>query len=223
MHFATRGYVVEHVSTGEGALERARASRPDLVLLDWVLPDSSGLDVCSRLRSESTVSIIMLTARGDEASCVRGLELGADDYVTKPFSLSELASRVRAQLRRRSLGGSRGREPVRVLGWLQIDADRFEVLVDGRAVSLTPSEFRILALLSEEPGRVWSRREIMRHVWRSTHAGDSRAADSHIVTLRHKIEPDPRFPRRFVNRTIGDSRNARLTLGRLRARAGACP
>jgi two-component system, OmpR family, response regulator MtrA len=192
------GYEVEHVATGEDALERSRSGRPDLVVLDWMLPDISGLDVCSRLRAESGVSIIMLTAKGDEASRVRGLELGADDYVTKPFSLAELASRVRAQLRRRALPTASAKGAVQAIGWLHIDYEGMEVLVDGRPVSLTPSEFRILMLLSQQPGRVFSRREIMRHVWHSTHAGDSRAADSHVVTLRRKIEKDPQTPSRLL-------------------------
>jgi DNA-binding response OmpR family regulator len=139
----------------------------------------------------------MLTARDSEADRVLGLEIGADDYITKPFSEVELVSRVRAILRRRELD-RQGDTTVRRLGGLSLDRVKHEVLADGKPVALTPSEYNVLALLAEEPGRVFSRREIMQHLWQSTYVGDERACDAHVSTLRRKIERDPSHPERIV-------------------------
>jgi DNA-binding response OmpR family regulator len=192
------GYEVEAVGDGEAALGRARAQPFDLIVLDVMLPGVSGTDVCRQLRAESAVPIILLTARGEEVDRVVGLELGADDYVTKPFSMAELLSRVRAILRRRAL--DRTESPVRViqLGGLEIDAISHEVRVDDRVVQLTPSEFRLLSILAEEPERALSRAEILRRLWQTEYVGDERACDSHIVNLRRKIERDAARPERIV-------------------------
>jgi two-component system, OmpR family, response regulator RegX3 len=191
------GYEVDEERDGPSALESGRTGRYSLVVLDVMLPGLSGVDVCRELRAESDVPILMLTARDAESDRVLGLELGADDYVTKPFSSAELLSRVRAILRRRELDRAGG-STVRKLGGLQIDLGRHEVLVDGDRVHLTLSEFKVLSLLAERPEAVVSRRELMQHLWASEHVGDEHACEVHISNLRRKIERDPTQPERLV-------------------------
>ena len=180
------GYAVESAADGKEALERARTEPFDLVVLDVMLPTLSGVDVCRALRAESDVPILMLTARDAEVDLVVWLEVGADDYVTKPFSVAELVSRVRAILRRRDLDRS-APGLVREAGGIRVDLARHEVTVDGRRVALTPSEYRVLALLVTEPQRVFTRQEIMRHLWNSPWVPDERTADAHISNLRRKL------------------------------------
>jgi two-component system, OmpR family, response regulator RegX3 len=192
------GFEVASVAEGEAALHLARSNTFDVVILDVMLPGMSGIDVCRTLRSESDVPIVMLTARDAEVDRVLGLELGADDYVTKPFSAAELASRVRAILRRRELDREpRSRSEVRV-GGVVVDLARHAVTVDGREVPMTPSEFRLLLLLANEPDRVFTRNQIMEHLWQTPYVGDTRACDAHISNLRRKIERDPAHPERIV-------------------------
>jgi two-component system, OmpR family, response regulator RegX3 len=184
------GYDVDAVGDGEAALARARDDGYDLVVLDVMLPGISGLDVCRTLRAESDVPILMLTARDAEVDTVVGLEVGADDYVTKPFSLAELVSRVRAMLRRRALDrASAAGSVVREAGGIRVDLARHEVTVDGQVVSLTPSEYRLLTLLMNEPHRVFTRREIMQHLWDSAWIADERTCDAHVSNLRRKLGP----------------------------------
>ena len=192
------GFDVDEERDGTAALERARQNGYDIVILDVMLPGMSGTDVCRALRAESDVPILMLTARDAESDRVLGLELGADDYVTKPFSSAELLSRVRAMLRRRELDRAIGGATVRKLGGLQIDLGRHEVLVDGERVHLTLSEFKVLSLLAEQPQSVVSRRELMQHLWASEHVGDEHACEVHISNLRRKIERDPTQPERLL-------------------------
>jgi two-component system response regulator RegX3 len=192
------GFDVAEERDGTAALESARRSAYDIVILDVMLPGISGTDVCRALRAESDVPILMLTARDAEIDRVLGLELGADDYVTKPFSTAELLSRVRAILRRRELDRATGGATVRRLGGLQIDLGRHEVSVDGDRVHLTLSEFKVLSLLAEQPERIVSRRELMQHLWASEHVGDEHACEVHISNLRRKIEKDPSQPERLV-------------------------
>jgi two-component system response regulator RegX3 len=192
------GYAVDEERDGTAALSAARERSYDIVILDVMLPGMSGTDICRELRSESDVPILMLTARDAEIDRVLGLELGADDYVTKPFSTAELLSRVRAILRRRELDRANGTATVRRLGGLQIDLGRHEVLVDGDRVHLTLSEFKVLSLLAEQPDSVVSRRELMQHLWASEHVGDEHACEVHISNLRRKIERDPSQPQRLV-------------------------
>jgi two-component system response regulator RegX3 len=189
------GFDVDEERDGASALESGRSGRYSLVVLDVMLPGLSGVEVCRALRAESDVPILMLTARDAESDRVLGLELGADDYVTKPFSSAELLSRVRAILRRREL--DRG-TTMRKLGGLQIDLGRHEVLVDGERVHLTLSEFKVLSLLAAQPESVVSRRELMQHLWASEHVGDEHACEVHISNLRRKIERDPTQPERLV-------------------------
>ena len=192
------GFDVDEERDGTAALEAARRGSYDIVILDVMLPGISGTDVCRSLRAESDVPIVMLTARDAEIDRVLGLELGADDYVTKPFSTAELLSRVRAILRRRELDRATGSSTVRRLGGLQIDLGRHEVVVDGDRVHLTLSEFKVLSLLAEQPERIVSRRELMQHLWASEHVGDEHACEVHISNLRRKIERDPTKPERLV-------------------------
>ena len=191
------GFDVDAASDGEAGLRAAQAGEYDVVILDLMLPRMSGTEVCRRLRSESAVPIIMLTAKGAELDRVLGLEIGADDYVTKPFSMAELIGRIRAILRRRQLDRSGATSMLRV-GDLELDPIRHEVRIGGEPKRLTPSEFKLLLLLAQDPERVFSRREIMQHLWDSTYVGDQRACDIHISNLRQKIEDDPGNPARVV-------------------------
>jgi two-component system response regulator RegX3 len=191
------GYEVSDAADGEEALEAARSNGFDVLILDLMLPKLSGVEVCRRLRAESDVPILLLTAKDAEVDRVLGLEAGADDYVTKPFSMAELVSRVRAILRRRQLDRSSGALVYRV-GGLTLDLVRYGAQVDGRAVNLTRSEFKLLALLAAEPERVFSRREIMQHLWESSYVGDQRACDIHVSNIRRKIEHDPARPERLL-------------------------
>jgi DNA-binding response OmpR family regulator len=202
-------FEVEVATDGRSALNAALTQSVDLVLLDLMLPEMSGEEVCREIRNHSDVPIIMLTAKDSERDVVAGLDLGADDYVTKPFSAAELISRVCAQLRRRKLDKSGGTELVRTVGGLRIDLVNDEVTVDGRPVALTPSEFKILALLAQEPGSTYSRRQIMEHLWASRFTADEHTCEVHISALRRKIEANPSRPQRLVTlRGIGYSLNA---------------
>jgi DNA-binding response OmpR family regulator len=192
------GFEVDTSGDGESALEAARSKDGyDVLVLDVRLPGLSGIEICRRLRSESDVPILILTAMDAEVDRVLGLEAGADDYVTKPFSVAELVSRVRAILRRRELDRAAG-GGIRRVGSLELDVNRHEVRIDGRTIRLTPSEFRLLAFLAQEPERVYTRREIMQHLWDSTYVGDQRACDIHVSNLRRKIEETPGRPERLV-------------------------
>jgi two-component system response regulator RegX3 len=191
------GFDVDEETDGERALEAARTRAYDIVILDVMLPQMSGTEVCRALRAESDVPIVMLTARDAEHDRVLGLDVGADDYVTKPFSSAEFLSRVRAILRRRELDRANGGAALR-LGGLHLDLVRHELTVDGEPVRLTLSEFKVLSLLAEQPERVVSRRELMQHLWASDHVGDEHACEVHVSNLRRKIEVDPTRPQRLV-------------------------
>jgi two-component system response regulator RegX3 len=191
------GHEVQTVEDGEQAITAVEADEFDLLVLDLMLPGVSGVEVCRRLRGGSAVPILMLTARDSEVDRVLGLEAGADDYVTKPFSMTELLARVRAILRRRELD-TRTAAATRKVGGLDLDLERYEATIDGVPVRLTQSELKLLALLAREPGRVYSRREIMQHLWESNYVGDERAADLHVSNIRRKIESDPDNPERLV-------------------------
>jgi two-component system response regulator RegX3 len=198
------GFDVDPFESGEDLLRAVEDdASPDLIVLDLMLPGLSGTEVCRRVRATSPVPIIVLTARDAEVDRVMGLEAGADDYVTKPFSMAELVSRVRANLRRREL--DRTAQPTtRKIGDLELDLARHDVRVAGRPVRLTPSEFKVLSLLADQPDRVFSRREIMQHLWDSSYVGDQRACDIHVSNIRRKLEADPARPARLLTvRGIG--------------------
>ena len=192
------GFDVAQATDGDEALDAARKDDFDVVVLDVMMPGRSGIDVLRELRSESPVPVLMLTAKDAEVDRVLGLELGADDYVTKPFSTAELASRVRALIRRVRLDRETADVPVRDVGGLHIDLLRHEVRVDGRPVHLTRSELKLLALLAAEPGRAFTRRELMHHLWDTTTADSDHACDVHVSNLRRKLEDDPKSPTRIV-------------------------
>ncbi len=178
---AREGFTVERAATGRAALE---ASGADIVLLDLGLPDLDGFSVCRELRSRSDVPIIMVTAKGEEVDRVVGLELGADDYIVKPFGFRELLARIRAVVRRST--ESRPTRSTRV-GTLEIDVRGRRARVDGRELDLTPKEFDLLALLAREPGAVVSRAEILREVWQTTWFGSAKTIDVHVAGLRKKL------------------------------------
>jgi DNA-binding response OmpR family regulator len=189
------GYEVISAHDGQEALLRFAEQRFDLVVLDLMLPKLDGVEVCRRLRSRSQVPIIMLTAKGDEIDKVVGLEMGADDYITKPFSMREFRSRVKAALRRSRMLGQResDAEPIES-GELAIDFDRREVKVRDENVKLTYVEFEILAALARSPGRVLNRETLLEHVWGDSEYRDPRTIDVHIRHLREKIEREAKSP-----------------------------
>ena len=187
------GFRVETAATGTGAVTAVRSRKPDLVVLDLGLPEMDGLDVTRAVRRDSSVAIIMLTARGEEADKLVGLELGADDYVTKPFSPKELVARVRAVLRRAE-HADQGGEVVRA-GDVTLDLPRMRVTVRERPVELTASEFQLLATLARQPGRVFTRAQLLDAVRGFAIESYERAIDAHVKNIRRKIEPDPREPR----------------------------
>ena len=190
------GYEVECRDGGACALSAISQEEFDLVVLDIMLGDISGVEVARRIRAAQDVPILMLTARDDEADLVLGFEAGADDYVTKPFSMRELLSRTRAILRRRELDRATPDQVIRA-GDLELDLLRHEVKVAGEPTRISPTELRILALLAGED-RAFSRREILQHAWETTFVPDVRACDVHIANLRRKIEPEPSHPIRLL-------------------------
>ena len=192
------GFQISVAEDGERGVEQFRAERPALVILDLMLPRLPGLDVLRLIRSESNVPVIVLTAKDSEADKVSGLELGADDYITKPFSVRELVSRVRAHLRRADMGPS-ARPSERLTGGpVELDPERHEAFVRGRAVQFTPKEFELLEVLLERKGRLLTRDFLIQEVWGADYFGDTKTLDVHVKRLRQKIEEDPHNPRHLV-------------------------
>lgn len=187
---AQEGYDAVFCDAGDRALESFITHQPDLILLDFMLPGMDGIQVCTQIRAESDVPIIMLTAKGDTEDVVKGLEAGADDYITKPFKPAELLARVRARLRPRE---DRFNEPICV-GSLHIDLAGHTVSRDGENISLTPLEFELLANLARQPGQVMTRETLLGNVWGYEKTVDSRLVNVHIQRLRAKIEKDPENP-----------------------------
>jgi len=190
------GFAVVTASTGPTAVAAARAEKPDLVVLDLGLPELDGLDVTRTLRRDSNVPIIMLTARAEESDKLIGLELGADDYVTKPFSPKELVARVRALFRRVDSAGV-GPEIIRV-GDVVLDVPRQQVSVGERDVELTATEFQLLATLARQPGRIFTRGQLLDSAHGVAFESYERAIDAHVKNIRRKIEPNPREPRYLI-------------------------
>jgi DNA-binding response OmpR family regulator len=189
------GFRVVQARDGEEALARFAQEHVDLVVLDVMLPKLDGLEVCKRMRASSTVPIIMLTARDDELDKVLGLELGADDYITKPFSIREFRSRVRALLRRAAIpAGARLEDETIERDGLRIDVGQRDVRVDGRAVQLTYVEFELLRTLAAAPGRVFSREMLLQALWGGSDYREPRTIDVHVRHLREKLERDPSEP-----------------------------
>ena len=193
-HLEHAGFSVLTAASGSDALRVAAVEKPDLVILDLGLPGLDGLDVTRTLRRDNSVPIVMLTARGDEADKLVGLELGADDYVTKPFSPRELVARVRALLRRAE-AASAGPGVIRAGDDVELDISRMEVRIAGRRVELTATEFQLLAAMARHPGRVFTRAQLLDAVHGVAFESYERAIDAHVKNIRRKIEPDPRAPR----------------------------
>ena len=193
------GFQVVSAQGGREGLEAARRVNPAVVILDVMLPGMSGLDVCRQLRRESDVPIIMLTAKEGEADKVAGLELGADDYMTKPFSMRELVARVRAQLRRASKSGAlSGSNEVLRGGAVELDVDAHEVRVGGESIPVRPKEFDLLESLMRRRGRLATRETLINEVWGPDYFGATKTLDVHIKRLRQKVEVDPTRPRHIV-------------------------
>jgi DNA-binding response OmpR family regulator len=194
------GFTVFTAENGAKGIEHVRQKSPDLVILDLMLPDMSGLEICRTLNRENSTPIIMLTAKSQETDRIVGLEMGADDYITKPFSLAELTARIRAVLRR--AGGNDqqkfSREKIIDRGELKIDIEKHKVKKSGEEIVLTPTEFNILALMAHYPGRVFSRLQLLDAALGETYSGYERSIDTHISNLRRKIESDPANPSYIV-------------------------
>jgi two-component system response regulator RegX3 len=193
------GFQVAWAKDGKEALSAWEWARPDLIVLDLMLPGLSGTEVCRAIRARSDVPIIMLTARDTEVDRVVGLEIGADDYLTKPFSTRELVARIRAILRRATVGhmvSSVEELPSEASG-VRVDRSRHEVTVDGQLIDLPPKEFELLAVLVEHAGRVLTRNQLIDEVWGSDYVGDTKTLDVHIRRLRGRVEPDPQDPQRI--------------------------
>jgi DNA-binding response OmpR family regulator len=198
------GYHVTSAQDGREALQRFEEARFDLVILDLMLPKLDGVEVCRELRSRSQVPIIMLTAKGSETDKVAGLEVGADDYITKPFSMREFRSRVKAALRRSRMGGEPDGEETIDHGELKIDFGRRMVTLREEEIKVTYVEFEILGALARSPGRVLSRETLLEHVWGDSEYRDPRTVDVHIRHLREKLESDPKDPEfLFTVRGVG--------------------
>jgi two-component system alkaline phosphatase synthesis response regulator PhoP len=188
------GFVVVTASDGPGAMAAARQVKPDLIVLDLGLPGMDGLDVIRSLRTTSNVPVVVLTARADESDRIVGLEIGADDYLIKPFSPKELVARVRAVLRRSDLS-QLGAEVIRAPGELVIDVPRRQVTAAGTSVGLTPTEFDLLHALARQPGRVFTRSQLLEAIHGVAFESYERAIDAHVKNIRRKLEPDPQRPR----------------------------
>jgi two-component system OmpR family response regulator len=195
-NFRKEGYRVVTSSDGEQAVAAARQEKPDIIILDIMLPGMNGFEVCRIIRKEMTVPILMLTAKADETDKIVGLEIGADDYMTKPFSIKELQARVRAMLRRSRMAEPMpASEPASIkIGNLEVDTARHRASISGTPLELSPKEFDLLVFLAKNKGLVFSREQLLAKVWGYDYAGDSRTVDVHIRWLRQKIETDPAHP-----------------------------
>lgn len=193
----SEGFSVVHVDEGPIALEIFNEEKFDLIILDLMLPEISGLDICRSIRKNSNVPIIMVTAKDSEADRVAGLEIGADDYVTKPFSVRELLSRVRAVLRRAENQENVKQNFLKV-GDIEIDIGRYEAKVSGKSIELTPREFELLYALCENRGNLMSREEIFDEIWGYSFIGNTKTLDVHIQRIREKIEKDPKKPKKLL-------------------------
>jgi DNA-binding response OmpR family regulator len=196
------GYEVLAASDGQQALEQIQAHAPDLVLLDVMMPRMDGFTVCQQVRTFSAAPIIMVTARGQEQDKVHGLNLGADDYLTKPFGVDELLARVRAVLRRSRFTASdrASASPTSIIGEITIDYAQHLVTLAGQEVELTPTEYRILAYLAHNAGRVVTQDLLLEHVWGAEYMGESHILQVNVNRLRHKLEPDPAHPRYILTK-----------------------
>ncbi len=202
-NFKKEGYKVLDAMDGQTGLELALSENPDLILLDVMLPKMDGFEVCKKIREKSSVPVIMLTAREEEVDKVLGLELGADDYMTKPFSIRELTARVKANLRRTSIDKAAASEDNASLitsGDLTINVERYEVSKYGKVIDITLREFELLKFLATQPERIFSRENLLENVWGYEYYGDVRTVDVTVRRLREKIEDDPGMPRYIITK-----------------------
>lgn len=201
-YLSREGFSVLTAANGNEGMELIKREKPDLVLLDWMLPGMSGLEMCKHLRETSTIPIIMLTAKSEEIDRVLGLEFGADDYIVKPFSLRELAARIKTVLRRSSGGVQESHPSILFRGELSIDVTSHKVSKRGQEISLTPTEFNILHLLAARPGTVYSRLQLLRQAMGEEYLYYERSIDTHVSNLRKKIEDNPSEPK-YVETVFG--------------------
>lgn len=197
------GYQVDCCYDGEAAVAMAHTGSYDLIILDLMMPKKDGLEACQEIRSFSTVPVIMLTARSEDADKLMGFESGADDYITKPFNILELKARVRALLRRAGISGSQPQGTERAVmthGNISIDTERRSAYNDGKAIELTMKEFDLIEFLMKNPGKVYSRENLLNLVWGFDYQGEERTVDVHIRRLREKLEKDPANPRHIVTK-----------------------
>lgn len=202
-NFQKEGYKVLEAMDGATGLELALSENPDLILLDVMLPKMDGFEVCKKIREKSSVPVIMLTAREEEVDKVLGLELGADDYMTKPFSIRELTARVKANLRRTSIDrATAGQDNSSLItsGDLTINVERYEVSKYGKVIDITLREFELLKFLATQPERIFSRESLLENVWGYEYYGDVRTVDVTVRRLREKIEDDPGMPRYIITK-----------------------
>jgi len=202
-NFQKEGYKVLEAMDGQTGLELALSENPDLILLDVMLPRMDGFEVCKKIREKSSVPVIMLTAREEEVDKVLGLELGADDYMTKPFSIRELTARVKANLRRTSIdraSASQDNSSLITSGDLTINVERYEVSKYGKVIDITLREFELLKFLATQPERIFSRENLLENVWGYEYYGDVRTVDVTVRRLREKIEDDPGMPRYIITK-----------------------
>jgi DNA-binding response OmpR family regulator len=199
-YIEAEGFSCVSAFDGEEALEKFRGEQPDLVVLDLMMPKKTGIEVCREIRAESDAPIIMLTAKGEEIDRVLGLELGADDYVVKPFSPREVATRIKVVLRRAGAMQREARDPTRILEFpgLRIDIDRYEVRADGELVSFTPKETELLYKLCSSPGQVFGREQLLADVWGYDYYGDTRVVDTQIKRIRKKLPDNENYAIRSV-------------------------
>mgnify|MGYP002767522509 CR=1 FL=1 len=205
LNLQKEGYAVTEAYDGLEAVEKAlpaeQSERPDLILLDVMLPEMSGFDVCKKVRESSAVPILMLTAREDEVDKVLGLEIGADDYITKPFSMRELLARVKANMRRMEVEPVQEEEVDTIeIGRFRLDCNRYELYKDDKMIELTVREFELIKFLSSQPNKIFSRKSLLEYVWDYEYYGDVRTVDVTIRRLREKIEDDPSQPRYIMTK-----------------------
>ncbi len=202
LNLQNEGYVVYEAYDGEEAVMKASAIEPDLILLDVMLPKLDGFSVCKKIRETSSVPILMITAREEEVDKVLGLELGADDYITKPFSVRELMARIKANMRRLDHEASQASENSDIVnvGCFTLDCNRYELYKNGNLIDLTVREFELIKFLSAQPNKIYSRKSLLEYVWDYEYYGDVRTVDVTVRRVREKIEDDPSQPRHIMTK-----------------------
>ncbi len=200
LNLQNEGYTVAEAYDGEEALEKAKSEDPDLILLDVMLPKMDGFSVCKKIRESSAVPILMITARAEEVDKVLGLELGADDYITKPYSIRELLARVKANMRRNEFEPEKEENDIVEVGCFTLDCNRYELYKNGNLIDLTVREFELIKFLSAQPNKIYSRKSLLEYVWDYEYYGDVRTVDVTVRRVREKIEDDPSQPKHVMTK-----------------------